>query len=176
MPTTTLKSPRNAIRDLAQAKEVFGDLAQRAIRIAKIKAVAEVRIAAIKLEAEAKMADHQAALAELEARLSDYVLGHPDEFEKPRQVVTDWGRFGRRTRPPEVVIDNAEVVIEVCRRNRWNECFEVETKILKPALKKRIEATESGIAGARLVTGTQQIDYTIARHLLDSASNAEGQS
>jgi phage host-nuclease inhibitor protein Gam len=175
MPTT-MKSTRDAIRTLDEAKEVFGKLAQREIRLAQIRAGAEARIATIKSDAEAKCADHQAALDVLRQSLSDYVLGHPDEFAKPRQVVTDWGRFGRRTRPPEVVIDNEEVVLEVCRRNKWHECIEVVYKLLKPALKKRIAATDSGILGARLVEGTEQIDYTIAKHLLDSARNAEGAS
>jgi hypothetical protein len=111
----------------------------------------------------------------LERELASYIEAHKDQFVKPRQVSTDFGKFGLRTLPPDVLIDDEPALIQRCLDDGYEDCLLVVRKPIKAALKTRLEAGQT-LPGARLREGYEEATYTVAKHLIESARTAEGES
>ena len=151
---------------LDDAKATFRDLAQATLRMERRAAGAEVRIAAIK----DKLALDNHADAEVravaEASLSAFILAHRDMFKRPRQVATEFGRFGLRD-ATRLEVDDAEALVEALMDLGYEDCIETRRSLAKAAIRKRIEGGEL-IPGARILSG-DLATYTVDKALMDQA-------
>jgi len=168
-----LAETRPNVTDLEEAKAVFARLARGTIEAAKIRAQAEARIARIKAEAAEREAPIASAIAADEATLRAFILAHPEHFKKPRQVATDWGKFGLRTLPPDVLISDEPRLVQVLLENGYEDCFETVHKPVKAGLKTRLEAGEK-LPGATLREGYEEAIYTVAKALIEEAKESAG--
>ena len=167
MPTK-LAINRPEITNVEDAVLTFSKLAYAAIQIARIRAQAEARIATIKRETAERETEHAARLAECEAHIRGFIMAHPEHFQKPRQVKTEWGAFGLRTLPADVVITDAEALEQDILEHGYDDCLKTTRTPVKPALRKRLEDGEK-IAGVELREGYEEAIYTVAKNLLDEA-------
>jgi hypothetical protein len=152
---------------LDNAKEVFADLAQAKLRMVKRAAAAEVKLARIKEElGEANRAD-EAAVAEAEALLTGYIQGHRDQFRKPRQVKTEFGRFGLRD-ATRLQVDDEDALVEALMDLGYDDCMQVRRSIVKDAVVARIQGGEM-LPGARVLDG-DLVTYTVDKALVDAAA------
>ena len=151
---------------MADAESAFADLAQAALRIERRNAMAEVRIAKIKAALGEENALDAALVGEAENVLTQYVLSHPDQFQKPRQRATEFGKFGLRTATRLDVADE-DAALEALLDLGYDDCIQVIRKLDKPSITKRIQGGE-GIPGCDVRTG-DLLTYTVDRALRDEA-------
>jgi len=155
---------------LDDAREAFARLAQATLRIERRAAMAEVRIANVKRDLDTANAEDAAALRQAEAALTEYILAHQDEFKKPRQVTTQYGRFGLRTATALHVEDDAALLAALMELG-YPDCFETSTRLVKPAISKRLADGEA-LPGARLASGelaTYSVDKALIKQARESA-------
>lgn len=157
---------RQEPQTMQEAIGLFNLIAQRTIMRAALDAAFEKRVAKIKAEHEANTAALSAGIADDGLILAQFIESHQDAFQKPRKVQTSFGSFGLQTvsellmTDPQKVEDN---VVEAC----YEDCFERIIKLIKPAIKKRIEAGEK-IPGARIVSGDTAV-FKVEKSLIDQA-------
>lgn len=152
---------------MADAEADFAELAQATLRMERRAAMAEVRIAQIKDRLVADNAPDMARVKEAEARITQYVMTHRDEFERPRQHATDFGKFGLRTPPPRLQVADEETAIEALLDLGYDDCVQTVHKLDKPAVTKRIQAGEL-IPSCTVETG-EVATYTVDRALVKQA-------
>jgi hypothetical protein len=155
----TMESARACLEQIAHAK----------CRLAREEARYELQIARAKSAFQAATAEDLSAVARLEAHLTAYVLAHPQEFEKPRAVVTDFGKFGLRT-VANVEITDRQAVIDWALRNGHQDALKVTQTPVLPALARRLRDGES-IPGAELREGEEAF-YAVAKALVEEAAKA----
>lgn len=166
-----LATNRPDVTSLDDAKRVFCRLANASIQIARIRAQAEARIATIKRETQEREADHAASVAECEELLRGFILAHPAAFTKPRQVKTEWGAFGLRTLPPDVVVSDEAALIAAALDLGYDDIIKTVRSPVKPAIKARLESGEK-LPGVTLREGYEEASYTVAKHLIAEAKEA----
>jgi len=166
--TTRLADTRTLTLDDARA--AFADLAQARLRMERRAAAAECRIATIKAGLAAGNAEDDAALQAAEARLTAFILAHPEQFRKPRQVRTEFGRFGLRDATRLEVTDE-DRLIEALMEAGYDDCMEVRRRVVKDKVRERIAGGER-LPGVRVETG-DLVTYTIDRALIDKARGEE---
>lgn len=161
-----LADMRPGVENLDQAKFALQEIAQITCRLEYQRARVEKQIASIK----AKLADLQvrdnAALAATETDLNAFIVAHPDLFQKPRKIVTEFGSFGLQA-VNEVVIEDEETLIRSVMESAYLDCYQVVRVPIKAALKARLEAKEK-IPGCILKTGDTAV-YKVAKTLIDEA-------
>lgn len=151
---------------LDYAVEIHRRLAQVEIELAVKEAHTERRIAKIKAEHQKAVAGLEAERQSLIQELTAYILMHPEQFEKPRAIRTDFGRFGRRKVSNVAIIDQDRVV-QWALDNGYTDAVKTVHRIVKPALAKRIRAGES-VPGAALREGEEAF-YAVDKSLIDAA-------
>ena len=168
--TTKLADLRTMTMD--GAKAVFARLAQATLRMERRAAAAEVRIAAVKAKLAEDNAGDAAEVAEAEGTLAAFILGNKGMFAKPRQVKTEFGKFGLRD-ATRVDIDDEEALVEALLENGYDDCLETVRRPVKDAILKRLEAGEA-LPGCAKVAG-ELVTCKVDRALVDEArKGAEG--
>jgi len=150
---------------VAQADELFRRIAMNTIRIKEINAGYESRIAAQKAAAEQEIKPLQQDLDRLAAELNRYIRTHPERFIKPRQHVTDYGKYGLRSVSKLEIVDEEAVKASIRRENI--PALTVIERLDKKALEKALSEGKE-IKGCEFRTG-ETAGYTVSRTLTDAA-------
>ncbi len=148
---------------VAEADELFAQLAQLEISIRKKQAAADKRIADIKAALEDDTANDRAALKILVNELSIYITSHKDRFVKPRKRKTPWGTYGLRTATKlEVLSEEALMAIS----DKFGlDLYKVTSSIDKKQVEKAI-ADGFDLNGAAAIISGDLATYDIAKALL----------
>lgn len=166
MSVTRLADTREM--SLTDAVAVFADLAQAEIRLAKLTIATEERIAKLKAEYDANSATVRLARDAFALRLQGYIMAHPEQFQKPRSVTTDYGKFGRRD-VANVEVADEKALIAWALETGALDTIKVTRTPAKPAIAKRLRAQEE-IPGCKLVEGEEAF-YKVDRELLEAAAH-----
>lgn len=167
MTATKLIDTRKArITTLEEAKSLFDSIASAEIRIAKIRAMAEARIATIKNETAQRIEQVDPDLDEKRTALADFVTAHPELFTKPRHVSTDFGRFGLQDATRVDIVNKQDCIDFVVDQGMLN-CYETTHSPNKAGLLAALMAG-TAIPGCRLLSG-DIAHYTVKKALLDEA-------
>jgi len=167
MPTVLTDNRAAAAMTVADADHLFGLIARDEIDAARLAAQYEKRIAAIKADAEAVLAPVKARIADRAAILAAYIEAHKDDrFVKPRNRKTSFGTYGIRAVSNVEVID-LQLLLAVLTARALNDCYEINTKIVKSAIGKQLEAGVE-LGGAEIRTGVRA-EYKVDKKLIDEA-------
>jgi len=168
MATTRLADTRTMTLD--DAKAAFADLAQAQLRVERRAAAAEVKIATIK----ARLVDDNAvdgAIVKVAAeRLTAFILANRPLFEQPRQVKTEYGRFGLRD-ATRLEVQCEDVLIEALLDRGYDDCLVTRRTLVKDRIRTRIEAGED-LPGVRVLTG-DVATYTVDKALVEEARKVD---
>lgn len=148
---------------VTQADELFRRIALNTIRIRKINAGYEKRIAVLKTEAERETGPLKEELDRLAGELDQYIRSHPERFIKPRQHVTDYGKYGMR-QVSKLEITDEEAVKKSIRAAGIPALIVVE-RLDKKILEKAI-AEGKEIKGCEFRTG-ETVSYSVISALTD---------
>lgn len=158
-----LTDPRDQALD--QAEEFMERIFRSRLSILRREAAAEAQIAEIREQVRLDNAQATAALHLHEARLSALILAHADEFERPRNRTCRWGTYGLRT-STRLEIADEEALLAWARENGYDDVIRVAESVVKPAVKRRIEAGEA-VPGAELVRADAS-EYKLDPALLEA--------
>jgi len=165
MAPTKLSDHREAkIQTLEEAAELFNSIAASEIKIARAAAMTEARIATIKEQHIAKAAMIDPDLDAKREALAAYIEAHTEQFQQPRHVNTDFGKFGLQDAGKLVYPDKA---VEFVVYQGMANCFVTSHK----PVAKGIEAAL--VAGTRIPGVLRKsgdiAHYTVKKALLDEA-------
>ena len=146
-----------------QADAVFRDIALLTVKIEKIKAGYEKRIAELKAAGERETEGLDAELREKVSVLTAYINANPERFIKPRQHQTDYGKYGFRSATKLEVIDEEAIKLSV--KAQGIPALVVIEKLDKKALEKAISDGQT-VDGCELQRG-EIASYTVAKALLE---------
>ena len=146
-----------------QADAVFRDIALLTVKIEKIKAGYEKRIAELKAAGERETEGLDAELREKVSVLTAYINANPERFIKPRQHQTDYGKYGFRSATKLEVIDEEAIKLSV--KAQGIPALVVIEKLDKKALEKAISDGQT-VDGCELRRG-EIASYTVAKALLE---------
>ena len=90
-----------------QADQLFRKIALLTVELNRIKAGYETKIAALKAAADHDSEQPETELKKLESELTAYILANPERFIKPRQHVTEYGKYGLRQAAKLEITDEA---------------------------------------------------------------------
>ena len=146
-----------------QADKLFQEIALLTVELNRIRAGYETKIAELKAAAERDTEQPETELKKLEQELTGYILANPERFIKPRQHVTDYGKYGLRQAVRLEITDEEAVKASVRLQNI--PALLVIEKLDKKALEKAIS---DGIKlnGCEMQQG-EIASYTIAKALLE---------
>lgn len=133
---------RTTILNLDQAKSTFDRMAQLTIYVEAEDARFERKIVDAKIAHFSKQSEMKAEIAALKELIVPWVAANPGEFGKSRKVKTELGSFGYQT-VTDTVIEDDVVVLDHCMENGYDDCVATQHKLIKPALRKRVEAGET---------------------------------
>ena len=168
MPTKLSDHRESAIQTLDDAGALFDSIASSEIKIARAKAMAEARIATIKENVAAKIEMIDPDLEAKREALSEYIDGHPEEFQKPRKVKTSFGNFGLH-KATKVKYINKATALDFVVDQGMTECFKTTFKIVTEGIKDVLLAGRK-IAGAKLLDG-EIAHYSVKKALLADAKD-----
>ena len=146
-----------------QADAVFRDIALLTVKIEKIKAGYEKRIAELKAAGERETEGLDAELREKVSVLTAYINANPERFIKPRQHQTDYGKYGFRSATKLEITDEEAVKLTV--KAQGIPALVVIEKLDKKALEKAISDGQT-VDGCELRRG-EIASYTVAKALLE---------
>ena len=148
---------------VADADALFREIALLTVRIEKIAAGYEKRIAEMKAAANRETEGLEADLHGKVAVLTAYIQNNPERFVKPRQHQTDYGKYGIRTVSNLEIVDEEAVKLAV--KAQGIPALVVTEKLDKKALEKAISDGQT-IDGCELRRG-EIASYTVAKALLE---------
>ena len=165
MSTPTRLSDNRALRSMTveQADKLFQVIALLTVKIKKIEAGYEKRIAELKAAAGRETEALEAELRENVATLNHYILANPERFIKPRQHQTDYGKYGVRTVSNLEILD--EEAVKAAVKANGIPALIVTEKLDKKALEKAI-GDGADLDGCELRRG-EIASYTVAKALLE---------
>lgn len=146
-----------------QADQLFRKIALLTVELNRIKAGYETKIAELKAAAERETEQQETELKKLEQGLTGYILANPERFIKPRQHVTDYGKYGLRQAARLEITDEEAVKASVRLQNI--PALLVIEKLDKKALEKAISEGFK-LDGCEIQQG-EIASYTIAKALLE---------
>ena len=146
-----------------QADLLFQKIALLTVDLNRIKAGYESKIADLKAAAERETVQQETELKELEAELTGYILANPERFIKPRQHVTDYGKYGLRQAAKLEITDEEAVKASVRLQNI--PALLVIEKLDKKVLEKAISEGFK-LDGCEMQRG-EIASYTVAKALLE---------
>ena len=146
-----------------EADALFREIALLTVKISKIEAGYEKRIADLKAAANGETEPLEADLREKVAVLTAYIQANPERFIKPRQHQTDYGKYGVRTVSNLEITDEEAVKLAV--KAQGIPALVVTEKLDKKALEKAISDGQS-IDGCELRRG-EIASYTVAKALME---------
>ena len=163
--STTRLSDNRALRSMTvqQADALFQEIALLTVKIKKIEAGYEKRIAELKAAAGRETEAPEAELREKVATLTHYIQANPERFVKPRQHQTDYGKYGVRT-VSNIEITDEEAVKAAVKAQSIPALVVIE-KLDKKALEKAIGDGLS-IPGCEMRRG-EVASYTVAKALME---------
>ena len=146
-----------------QADLLFQKIALLTVDLNRIKAGYESKIADLKAAAERETVQQETELKELEAELTGYILANPERFIKPRQHVTEYGKYGVRQAACLKITDEEAVKASVRLQNI--PALLVIEKLDKKVLEKAISEGFK-LDGCEMQRG-EIASYTVAKALLE---------
>ena len=146
-----------------EADALFREIALLTVKISKIEAGFEKRIADLKAAAHFETGGMKADLRNKTALLTAYIQANPERFIKPRQHQTDYGKYGVRTVSNLEITDEEAVKLAV--KAQGIPALVVTEKLDKKALEKAISDGQS-IDGCELRRG-EIASYTVAKALME---------
>ena len=163
MPTRL--SDNRALRAMTvqEADALFREIALLTVRIDKIEAGYEKRIAELKAAAQRETDPLKTDLRAKVAELTAYILANTDRFAKPRQHQTDYGKYGLRSVANLEVLDEEAVKASV--KAQGIPALIVTEKLDRKALEKAI-SDGMAVDGCELRRG-EIASYTVAKALLE---------
>lgn len=157
---------RNDIKSLDDARAVFDALAMVIIKMTAVDAAFEKRLAKLKLEhADTHAADRE-FISDQEALLARFIEQNVELFADPRKVKTNLGSFGLQA-VSELVIEDPAILEKYLVRTELKDCFKLDFRPIKPAIKKRVEAGAK-IPGVSIVDGDTAV-IKVDKAALESA-------
>ena len=148
---------------VADADALVREIALLTVKIAKIEAGYEKKIADLKAAANRETEGLEADLRGKVATLTGYIQANPERFIKPRQHATDYGKYGVRTVSNLEITDEEAVKLAV--KALGIPALVVTERLDKKALEKAIGDGQS-IDGCELRRG-EIASYTVAKALLE---------
>lgn len=142
MPNIRLSDARTTIASLAEAAEVFNELAVAEIGLAVADARAEKRIAAVKSRHDRDTAEARVELATLKERLNGFILSNRALFESPRCQQTSYGSFGLRS-VSDLLVTDPEALLQAILDRGYEDCLKRVQVPVKAAVRDRLAAGES---------------------------------
>ena len=146
-----------------QADQLFQKIALLTVSLNRIKAVYEKKIAELKAAADRETVQPETELKNLEDELTKYILANPERFIKPRQHVTEYGKYGMRLAAGLEITDEEAVKNSVRLQNI--PALVVVEKLDKKALEKAISEGFK-LDGCEMRRG-EIASYTVAKALLE---------
>ena len=146
-----------------EADALFREIALLTVKISKIEAGFEKRIADLKAAANFETGGMKADLRNKTALLTAYIQANPERFIKPRQHQTDYGKYGVRTVSNLEITDEEAVKLAV--KALGIPALVVTEKLDKKALEKAISDGQT-IDGCELRRG-EIASYTVSKALLE---------
>lgn len=163
MPKPLSDNRRYRAMTVEQADLLFQEIALLTVRLNRIKAGYEKKIAELKAAAELETGLPEAELKKLEEELTCYILANPERFVKPRQHVTRYGKYGVRQAAALEITDEDAIKASVRLQNI--PALLVIEKLDRKALEKAISEGFT-LDGCEMRRG-EIASYTIAKALLE---------
>ena len=117
MPKALFDNRNYKAMTVEQADDLFREIALITIRINRVKANFEKKIADLKAAAELTLGPDETELERLSQKLRNYIQSNPERFIRPRQHLTDYGKYGVRTAVKLEISDEEMVKAEVRRQH-----------------------------------------------------------
>ena len=143
--------------------ELHRRIALVTVRINKILAGYEKKIADLKADADADVASLREVLKQDAGKLTQCIRLHGERFVKPRMRKTDYGKYGLRTVSNVEILDEASALIS-CKAQQIPAVIASE-RLDKKALEKALTDGLT-IAGVELRTG-EIASYTVDKSLME---------
>ncbi len=159
---------RIPLKSLDDARKAFDSLAMLIIKTAAREAACEKRIARLKHEHDVSTEADRKQIQTLEADITAFIQGNKQLFKDPRKVQTAMGSFGLQAVSDLIIVDE-EVLLKHLVGKQMKDCYETVEKLIKKAIKKRIEAGES-MPSAKINKGDTAV-YKVDKSLIDAAKN-----
>lgn len=165
MTTPTRLTDNRVFRAMTvqDADALFREIALLTVKIGKIEAGYEKKIADLKAAANRETEELEDELRWKVARLTSYIQANPERFIKPRQHATDYGKYGVRTVSNLEITDEEAVKLAV--KAHGIPALIVTEKLDKKALEKAIGDGQE-IRGCELRRG-EIASYTVAKALME---------
>ena len=163
---TRSEDMRDRISTLDDALNCFDQAARAIISRAVTEARYEKKIAALKAEYAATVENVSGEINEMTGALARFIETHKELFQKPRKIKTAFGSFGLQDVSELEVLDE-EKLQDVLLERGYEDCYVVVRKLIKPAIRRRIEEGER-IPGARMKDGDVAV-YKVAAALIEAA-------
>lgn len=157
---------RTSIASLDDARKAFDEMAMLTIKVAALDAAAEKRIGKIKVAHELMTFDDRADIKAIGESLARFVEANKPLFKDPRKLKTTMGSFGLQA-VSELVIQDEETLLKHLMKRELTDCYETFNKLLKKAIKKRLEAGEK-LPAVTLNEGDTAV-YKVEKSLIDAA-------
>ena len=163
MPKALFDNRNYKAMTVEQADALFREIALITVRINRVKANFEKKIADLKNAAELTLGPDETELERLSKELSNYIQSNPERFIRPRQHVTDYGKYGLRTAVKLEISDEEMVKAEV--RRQHIPALTLIEHLDRKALEKSISEGKT-IAGCEMRRG-EIASYTVSKALLE---------
>ncbi len=155
---------------LDSATELFNRLARAVLALEAKDAACERRLADLKLIHERQTAELREAIQADSAKLTAFIEANRHLFKDPRKVKTSLGAFGLQA-ASELLVNNQEALLNAIMENGYDDCVKVVRTLIKPAIRKRIDAGEK-LPGAAVRSGDTAV-YAVDRALIDKARKGQ---
>lgn len=173
---TKLADNRN--RDaIEEADELVRQLAMLTVERDLVNAEFDKAVADIKAARDDQVDPLMLGIKHFEAKLTAWILEHPDRFEAPRKRVTVWGSYGMRA-ASRIDVDDDDRAIAWLRDNKMYEALKITRKIDRKGLRK-VLAGGATVPGCRIADGeiaTYEIDKTFLARAKQEALSDDRQS
>ena len=163
MPKSLFDNRNYKAMSVEQADLLFREIALLTVKINRVKANYEKKIADLKTAAELTLGPDESELERLSQELRNYIQSNPERFIRPRQHPTDYGKYGVRTAVKLEITDEEMVKAEV-RRQEIPALTLIE-HLDRKALEKAMSEGKT-IAGCELRRG-EIASYTVSKALLE---------
>lgn len=169
---TRIEDMRDRMETVDDAANIFDQAARLIINRAVTEARYEKKIAALKAEYASAVKDVSEQINNMTCNLARFIETHKELFQKPRKIKTALGSFGLQDCSELEVLDE-EKLQNVLLERGYEDCYLVMRKLIKPAIRRRIEEGER-IQGARIKEGDTAV-YKVAPALIEKAKKEGSQ-
>lgn len=132
---------RPTLKTTVEADAVMSHIAKLETRKETAKARMNQKIATVKADAQERIAAIEGELIPLRSKLTGFIVRHLDLFKSPRKHKCECGEYGLQKVTTIDILDEDELLGEL-RKNGCFDCIKTTVTVIKPALKKRLEAGE----------------------------------